>query len=223
MAFRKMSSSESRLWLRRRSCTSARRRLVELADFDAFGEDKFHAALRSGGGLAAKRFDGADESCRHAAAGFEFQEAAIGAALFFQVAEGGDVAVLQNEDFVAALLDVAQEVRGEDDVEVAAIADFLNEVRSCAGARADRGRWWARRGRAAWGRARWPGPAWRPASCRASKCPACGSGLRRGRHRRRLRARVPAPAPAGSPESSAMRRTKRTPVIEAMKESFSGM
>jgi hypothetical protein len=47
------------------------------------------------------------------AAGFEFQEFAIGAALLFQIAERGDVAVFEDQHLVAALFHVAQQVRGE--------------------------------------------------------------------------------------------------------------
>ena len=62
-----------------------------------------------------------------AAARFQFQEAAVGAALLLQVAEGGDVAVLEDQHLVAALFHVAQQVRGEDQVEVAAVADLLDQ------------------------------------------------------------------------------------------------
>src|SRR5204862_8310320 len=45
-----------------------------------------------------------------------------------EVAERGDVAVLEDEHFVAALFDIAQQVGTEDQAEVAAIADLLNEL-----------------------------------------------------------------------------------------------
>ena len=48
------------------------------------------------------------------AARFQLQEAPVGAPLFFQVAEGGDVAVLEDQHLVAALLHVAQQVRGKN-------------------------------------------------------------------------------------------------------------
>ena len=62
------------------------------------------------------------------AARFQFQEAAIGAALFFQIAERGHVAVLEDQHLVAALFHVAQQVRGEHQVQIAAVADLLNEL-----------------------------------------------------------------------------------------------
>ncbi len=48
------------------------------------------------------------------AARFHFEEAQIGAALLFQIAKRGDVAVLENQHLVAALFHVAQQVRGEN-------------------------------------------------------------------------------------------------------------
>ena len=80
-------------------------------------------------GLAAELLDGFGEELPFdAAARLQFQEAAVGAALLFQVAERGDVAVLQDQHLVAALLHVAQQVRGENQVQVAAVANLLDEL-----------------------------------------------------------------------------------------------
>ena len=81
-----------------------------------------------------KPVDGFEEVAVVGAAGFDFEESQIGAALLLQVAESGDVAVFENQHLVAALLHVAQQVRGEDQAQVAAIADILNEL-DHAGAR----------------------------------------------------------------------------------------
>ena len=51
---------------------------IELADFQAVGQDQLDAALRAGGGLAAQLLDGFDESAVDAAARFDFEEAAVG-------------------------------------------------------------------------------------------------------------------------------------------------
>src|SRR5471030_922501 len=91
-------------------------------------KNQFDAALRAGGGFAAQLFHGFKEIPVALAAGFQLQKAAVGAALLLQVAEGGDVAVLEDQHFVAALFHVPQKVRGKDQVQVAAVADFLDEL-----------------------------------------------------------------------------------------------
>ena len=62
------------------------------------------------------------------AARLDLQETAIGAALLLQVAERGDLAVLEDQHLVAALFHVAQQVRGKEQVQVAAVADLLNKL-----------------------------------------------------------------------------------------------
>src|ERR1035438_7452259 len=65
--------------------------LVQLAHFEAIGQNQFEAALRAAGGLAAELLDGFDEGAVDASASFQFQEAAVGATLLLQIAERGDV------------------------------------------------------------------------------------------------------------------------------------
>ena len=101
--------------------------LVKLAHFQVVRQDQFEAALGAGGGLAAELFDGLHEGAVEASARLQFEETAVGAALFLQIAEGRDVAVLEDQHLVAALLHIAQEMRGEDQVQVSAVADFLNQ------------------------------------------------------------------------------------------------
>ncbi len=102
--------------------------LVELPHFHAVGKNQLDAPLRAGGGLAAQAVHRGQEIAIVRAAGFDLQEAQIGAALLFEVAERRHVAVFQNQDLVAALFHIAQQVRGKDQAQVAAVADLLNQL-----------------------------------------------------------------------------------------------
>ena len=77
--------------------------------------------------------------------GFQLDEAAVRAALFFDIAKRGDAPVLEDQHFVAGLIDIAQQMRRDEQPDAAFFANLLDESESCAGAPWDRGRWWARR------------------------------------------------------------------------------
>src|SRR5947209_19843684 len=64
----------------------------------------------------------------------KLQELAVEPPLLLDIANSGDVAVTQNDDLIAALIDIAQQVRRDHDVHVAGITNFLNEL-DHAGAR----------------------------------------------------------------------------------------
>src|SRR6185295_8397416 len=49
-------------------------------------------------------------------------------ALLLQIAVGGDAALLQDQHLLAALLDVAQQVGGEDEVDLAGVADVADQL-----------------------------------------------------------------------------------------------
>src|ERR1035438_8445286 len=104
------------------------RDFVQAAHLQPLRQHHFEAALRSGSGFAAEAADGVDEISVQFATRFHLQKTPVGAPLFFQVAERGDGAVLQNQDLIAAFLDVAQQVGRDDQVQIAAVANLLDQL-----------------------------------------------------------------------------------------------
>ena len=102
-------------------------------------------------------------------------------------------AAVEHDDVVADPLQLAEQVRGDQDRDAELGADPCAPARACRRARTGRGRWSARRAAPAAGRAPAPARAWPAASCRWSSRPSGGSAprpARRGAARRR-RARGP--------------------------------
>ena len=66
---------------------------------------------------------------------FEFKKLAIKATFFFEVADSGDVPVAQNNHFIAALVDIPQQMRRDHNVHVAAAnGQFGSDFCSASGA-----------------------------------------------------------------------------------------
>ncbi len=68
-----------------------------------------------------------DKLCLIAAC-FQHQELAIRLSLLFEVAVDGDLPVAKYQNLVAALFDVEQQVRRQDDVRLAAVANLSNQL-----------------------------------------------------------------------------------------------
>ena len=80
--------------------------------------------------LAAEPFDRAAEGAAGALAlraQVQFEEATVGAALLGQVAVGGDLAPVEDQHLLAALLYVAQQVRRDNDPRLARIPDLADQ------------------------------------------------------------------------------------------------
>ena len=89
------------------------------------GHHELDASAGEAGALAAELAHLLSEALG-GADGFELDEVAMRAALFFDVAEGRDAAVLQDQNFVAGLIDVAQQVRGDQQADAAFLANLLD-------------------------------------------------------------------------------------------------
>ncbi len=50
----------------------------------------------------------------------------VGAAFLFDVAQGRNATTLQDEDFVAGLIDVSQQMRGDQQTDTAFLANLLD-------------------------------------------------------------------------------------------------
>ena len=103
------------------------REAVQIADLDRLLHDQFYATLARQRVLASKSADRFDERRTVAAAGFELDEFAVRLAFFFEIAVGRDVAVLQHEYLVAAFLDVAEQMRRQQNACPSAVADLANK------------------------------------------------------------------------------------------------
>ena len=101
---------------------------IQSANFEAVGKNQLDAPLHAGSSLAAQFLDLGEERSVDSSACFDFQETAIGAALFFEIAEGRDIAIFEDQHLVATLFHVAQQVRRQDQVQIAAVANLLNEL-----------------------------------------------------------------------------------------------
>ena len=62
------------------------------------------------------------------AARFQQQKLAIRFALFFEIAVDGQPSIFQNQDLFATLFDVAQQVRRQDDIGLAAVANLAHQL-----------------------------------------------------------------------------------------------
>src|SRR3954447_408511 len=101
---------------------------IELADLHPFGQHELEALLAVDRHLAAEGFDGGGEGGLVAPPYLELEELAVRLALGFEVAVGGHPAVLEHQHLLAALLDVAQEMRGEYNVPLALVADVAHQL-----------------------------------------------------------------------------------------------
>ena len=99
---------------------------VELARADAVGEDDLQPPADAGRHGASESRERRGEVAVPAH-GLELHEAPVRTAFRLEVAERGDPAVAEDEDLVAALLDVPEEVRREDDADLPRLPDLLDE------------------------------------------------------------------------------------------------
>ena len=99
----------------------------EGADFDIGGKDD---APFAGGFANAFGADFAEGGCEAAivADDVELDEAAVGFAFGFEVGLVDDLAVLEDDDFVADLFDVGEEMGAEQDVHAVLLLHFLDEL-----------------------------------------------------------------------------------------------
>src|SRR5215467_2382326 len=94
--------------------------------------------MLAGDGLFASERGYLLSKCLVVSACFHFEEPAIGPSLFLQIARDCDPAVSDNQNLFTAFLDVAQQMRREQDMGLAAVADFADEVdHSLAGGRVE--------------------------------------------------------------------------------------
>ncbi len=91
--------------------------------------------------------------------GAHFEDAAPRALQFVDRARGGDAALVHDDDVVAAVLDVGQQVRAENQVHALVVPEVANQRQHLVAALRDPCRWSARRGTAGRDRAPAPGPA----------------------------------------------------------------
>ena len=127
--------------------------------------------------------------------------AAGGALELVQRALEDDAAGAHDRDAVAELLDLGQQVAGEQDGR-AARATAARRARACRACRPGRGRWRARRAAAASGRAAAPRRRRAAGACRASSRRRGGAGGRSARRRRAPRRSARAASPPSSAASS---------------------
>ena len=99
---------------------------VQIASFQVFRKHELNAPAGEAGALATEAANAYREPFRRADS-FELHEAAVGAALFFDVAERGDAPILEDEHFVAGLIDIAQQVRRDEKADAALLANLLDE------------------------------------------------------------------------------------------------
>jgi len=103
------------------------RHLVQLPDLHALRHHHLDPALAELGVLAAELSHGLGET-RARALGLDLDEFAVGLALFLEVAVLRHLAVLEDQHLVATFLDVAKQMRGEDDAHVARVLDLLDQA-----------------------------------------------------------------------------------------------
>src|SRR6202046_1795138 len=98
---------------------------IEVAGFDVFRKYELDAAAGKRCAFATEATDTDREFfCR--AHCLEFHEAMVGAAFLFDVAQGRNATTLQDEDFVAGLIDVSQQMRGDQQTDTAFLANLLD-------------------------------------------------------------------------------------------------
>src|SRR5277367_2427520 len=91
------------------------------------GHHEFDAAARKHGALTAQPANVHGElfDCANR---FKLNEIAVGAALFFDIAQRGDAAVLEDKHFVAGLVDIAQQMRGDEKPDASLFANVLDDL-----------------------------------------------------------------------------------------------
>src|SRR5215469_3716694 len=100
---------------------------VDVANLDAGRENHFQARRAKCCALAAHSAEPSAET-NSRADDFHFEEEAIRCALFLKIDNARDTAVAENHHLVASLLDVVKQMRGEQQVSVASLANFANQA-----------------------------------------------------------------------------------------------
>src|SRR5438094_691389 len=89
------------------------RETVQVADFDGLGHDELEVPRVLLGDLAAEPADGLGEPAL-VIARLELEEPSVRAPLLLEIAVDRNAPVLEDQDLLAALFDVAEEMRGDD-------------------------------------------------------------------------------------------------------------
>src|SRR5581483_4873471 len=103
-----------------------RRKLIKLAYFDVFRKHDLEASAGKAGAFATQAANGIDEAVL--LIDLQLQKLAVGLALLFEVTKGGHTSILQNQNLIAAILNIAKQVRGDHDVDFAGVANFTDEL-----------------------------------------------------------------------------------------------
>src|SRR5579859_3125600 len=100
---------------------------VKISGLDMFRNYQLDAAAGKSCALAPKPTDTYRKflGCAYR---FKLHEAAVRAPLLFDIAESGDAPILENQHLIAYLIDVPQQVRGDEQLNAALFANLLDEL-----------------------------------------------------------------------------------------------
>src|SRR6266702_3293061 len=97
---------------------------IEIARFNVVRHHQLDAAAREARAFAAQ-FPGTHRELLGRTHRLQFDEVPVGAALFFNVAERGDATLFKNQHLVAGLIDIAQQVRRDEQLDASLLANLL--------------------------------------------------------------------------------------------------